>query len=567
MSTENTTEKQQEYSQIVPDIGQWPIYELSSNRYEFIHEVREATIKKILEALPDDASLVEELARTLYQERIRINEKPWKADPDDEQEYWGFVKSELVKISALKDNPVEQKEKANQLMSSIISRYANEISGNFDPEIYEFAKRAIPFGFSRLLKTSIGLRFKEKLSTQFSIRDRFSIEGDIERIRELGKKHTLVVLPTHLSNLDSPVIGWAIQEIGLPAFIYGAGINLFSSRIFAYFMNRLGAYKVDRRKKNLFYMESLMQYSTLAIHKGVHSLFFPGGTRSRNGEVETHLKLGLLGTAMDAQYLNYQNAKEGEEVKKIIIIPVTLNYHFVLEAQSLVNEHLKNTGKELYIAERDELSTTFKFLNFLRKFFTKSSKIAVNFGDCMDLFGNKVLMDGTSVDRHGQPVDIKKYFYSQGQLVDDPQRNSEYIKLMGEMLVDKFHELNIAFSSQLVAYVAFTMLKKRFKKQDLYTFLRTPKEDRVIKYDEFVAAVGRVRDAILELGEQGKIKVDAPLRNTPAEVVEHGLRNLGIYHSKRPLEKTKSGDITSEDMKLLYFYHNRLEGYQLAQYV
>ena len=91
MSTENTTEKQQEYSQIVPDIGQWPIYELSSNRYEFIHEVREATIKKILEALPDDASLVEELARTLYQERIRINEKPWKADPDDEQEYWGFV--------------------------------------------------------------------------------------------------------------------------------------------------------------------------------------------------------------------------------------------------------------------------------------------------------------------------------------------------------------------------------------------------------------------------------------------------------------------------------------------
>src|SRR5204863_9543615 len=59
-----------------------------------------------------------------------------------------------------------------------------------------------------------------------------------------------ILVPTHFSNLDSILIGWIIHAMGLPAFIYGAGLNLFNIKIFAYFMNSLGAYKVDRRKKD-----------------------------------------------------------------------------------------------------------------------------------------------------------------------------------------------------------------------------------------------------------------------------------------------------------------------------
>ncbi|MDX2002213.1 MAG: 1-acyl-sn-glycerol-3-phosphate acyltransferase [Chitinophagales bacterium] len=559
--------EEKRYDPILPNITDWPIYQLSSHRYEFIHEVTEASLAKCLEVIQDRATLIEELQRTLYQERIRLSEKPWKADPEDEKDYWGFVKSELFRISSLGDEPDQQKEVALELMRSIISRYSNEIAGNFDPEIYEFAKIAIPFGFSRLLKTSFGLRFKQRLSASFSIKDRFSFEGDIETIRELGKKHTLVILPTHSSNVDSAVIGWAIQDIGLPAFIYGAGLNLFGVKLVAYFINRLGAYKVDRRKKNMFYLETLYQHSTLALHKGVHSLFFPGGTRSRSGEIERKLKLGLLGTAMDAQYLNFLNAKEGEEAKKIIVIPVTLNYHFVLEAQSLINEHLKITGKELYIAERDELSTSLKILNFVRKFLTKSSKVSVHFAPCMDLFGNRVDANGVSYDKRGKELNIEQYFISQGQLKEDPQRNSEYVKLLGDIVEQKFLEYNVVFSSHLVAFVAFTLLRKRFKKQDIYSFLRTPKEDRLIPYQDFVEACERVRTAIFALNEQSKIKIAPHLKDDIQEVIAHGLRNIGIYHNKRVLLRNKQGDISTEDLKLLYFYHNRLEGYQLAQYV
>ena len=50
-------------------------------------------------------------------------------------------------------------------------------------------------------------------------------------------------------------------------------------------------------------------------------------------------------------------------------------------------------------------------------------------------------------------------------------------------------------------------------------------------------------------------------------IVERGLKQVGLYHDRRPLVKKENGDIMSPDLKLLYFYHNRLEGYGLEELV
>ncbi|HXH19196.1 MAG TPA: 1-acyl-sn-glycerol-3-phosphate acyltransferase, partial [Chitinophagales bacterium] len=473
------------YDVIEPDITKWPIYRLSAHRYEFIEEVKKVSFEKSLKHFNARHPLMEELARTVYYERIRLAQNPWKADPEDEQEFWNNVKNQLVRLSGKDGQDGRLTDDAQAMMKTIISRYANEIAGNFDPSIYDFAKVAIPFGISRLLNSTIGKNFKQRLSQQFSIHDRVILEGDIETIRELAKQHTLVMVPTHISNIDSIVIGWAIQEIGLPAFIYGAGLNLFGIRLLAYFMNRLGAYKVDRRKKNLLYLETLKTYSTLALHRECHSLFFPGGTRSRSGAIERHLKLGLLGTTFDAQYLNY--VKYGDAAKKIIVIPVVMNYHFVLEAPNLIEEHLKKTGREFYLMEKpDSLSTSVKIVRFLIKFLTESSRMYLSFAPCMDLFGNTVDKYGISHDRTGKPVDVMKYFITDGELKDDHQRNEEYVKLLGEIIVERYHRYNIVMTSQLVAFTAFEMIRKNFKKLDVFGILRLPPEDTFINYAEFV---------------------------------------------------------------------------------
>src|SRR5690606_34497805 len=107
-------------------------------------------------------------------------------------------------------------------------------------------------------------------------------------------------------------------------------------------MNRLGAYRVDRRKKNPIYLETLKALSTLSIKNQVNNLFFPGGTRSRSGASEEQLKLGLLNTIVEAQR---DICLEGRN-QNIYIIPLILDYHFVLEAKSLIRQHLTAEVKQ-----------------------------------------------------------------------------------------------------------------------------------------------------------------------------------------------------------------------------
>ncbi|MFO0006916.1 MAG: 1-acyl-sn-glycerol-3-phosphate acyltransferase, partial [bacterium] len=95
------------------------------------------------------------------------------------------------------------------------------------------------------------------LTGRFDPASRIRVQGEVELLARLGAKHTLVLAPTHLSNLDSPLLGYALYAAGLPPVIYGAGLNLFSNPAMAFFMRRLGAYTVDRRKKHELYKDVL----------------------------------------------------------------------------------------------------------------------------------------------------------------------------------------------------------------------------------------------------------------------------------------------------------------------
>jgi glycerol-3-phosphate O-acyltransferase len=180
----------------------------------------------------------------------------------------------------------------------------------------------------------------------------------------------------------------------------------------------------------------------------------------------------------------------------------------------------------------------------------------------MDLFGNLVDEQGNSIDKHGNEVDIKKYFMLDGELKYDQQRHEEYVKMLGDKIASSYRENCVVMSSNLVAFVAFRILMKRYKKLDLYALMLLPKEDRVIKYDEFKDAVVSLRATILERNQQGKIRIASHFANRDSEpLIEHGLKHLGMYHDRLPLVKNAEGDIQVSDMKLLYFYHNRLTGF------
>lgn len=556
--------KNRRYEPILEGIPDWPVYQLSKNRKEFIEEVAQAAYNQIKKNRPTTKQLTDELEATVYREQQRMKRNRWRVDPVDEPKFWGNLKEELVALATKSQEEVQVK--ADELLHRIVLRYANEIAGNFKASSYRLTREIVKFWFARLLNGARVKKFGAFFRNRYTLRDKIQIVGKVKQLRSLAKEGTVVMVPTHFSNLDSILIGWIIHSLGLPAFIYGAGLNLFNIKIFAYFMNSLGAYKVDRRKKNVPYLETLKFYSMLAVQKGAHSIFFPGGTRSRSGMIEKHLKLGLLSSTIEAQRNLYLESAPGEDVRKIFIVPVTLNYHFVLEGPDLIDDYLSSKGQDRYLPEQDKYGS-WQLLQFLFKFFTKGSNISVSIGPGLDVMGNYVDDKGNSLDTHGRIIETRDYFISNGDITADKQREDEYTRMLSQKIVAEYHRINRIFASHLVAFVAFEMWQKKHSKLDLFGLLRLPEEDQILEYEEFRATCKRVRKQIYAMKDQGKVYYATHLKGKIDLVIRHGLDNVGIFHLKRPLLMNKDGNIITKDFNTLYYYHNRLVGYDLEKFI
>ncbi len=539
-------------------MSEWPIYKLSQDRRRFIAEIDDFTIERLIK---EHSKRYDLIVQTLYQERIRIKETPWKVDPPNERQFLDRIRKQLVQSET--EPKIKAAETHRDILRKFVHRYSEEIVGTFSIRVFRFTRGFLSLFFNRLLNAATE-RWWRFLSSKSRLHERIQIYADVPTIQNLFAQGTVVVVPTHFSNLDSILIGFAMDEImGLPSFSYGAGLNLYNSGWAAFFINRLGAYRVDRRKKNAIYLETLKAMSNLSIQRGTNTLFFPGGTRSRSGEVEKKLKMGLLGTTVEAQ----RALCERGDKNKIFIVPLTTSYHTVLEAPFLIHQHLQIVGKERYLKGRSEGTSLREWFKFIWQFFAKRSDIVLSFGKPMDVLGNFVDADGTSRDTRNNVLDIADYFITEGAIKEDLQREGEYTRLLADKIVDRFYRENIVLSSHVVAFTAFNMLKETHEKFDLYALLRLPPDDYVFPLDTFTAAIAAVQAALFELEEKGRLKLSDPIRLSAAELVQDGVKNLGVYHVHKPLTFNRKGDLESDDFNILYFYHNRLENFGLTKRV
>lgn len=550
------------YDQIFPDIHDWPIYKLSEDRGNFIKEVDAFTQKRLTKKKTDD--VLNMIASTVYMERERIKVEPWKVDPPTDRVFWRKISSKLFN-KAFEKEEKDAKIVAVDLLERIIHRYSTEIVGTFKIGTFKFARRFLTLFFSRLLNAAANKNWARLFGKKYSLHDKLKLHGELDTVRSLFQHGTVVVVPTHFSNLDSILVGYAMDEmLGLPSFSYGAGLNLYNSGIAAYFMNRLGAYRVDRRKKNPIYLEMLKAMSKLSIERGVNSLFFPGGTRSRSGSLEKKLKMGLIGTAVEAQRSLCQAGRN----EKVFIVPLVMSYHFVLEGKYLIEQHLASTGKEKYLRSRDDFYSFRKLFRFAWQFFTAKSEINLSFGKPFDVLGNFVDKEGVSYDRHQRPVQIAEYFISNGQVVEDLQRETEYTQMLADKIAQRYQVENMVLSSHIVAFVGFNLLREMNPRFDIYGLMRLPEEDFHFEYANFVAATAALQEKLFEMERTGAVKLADEVHLPTKQLVKLGIELLGVYHTEKPLKSNKgSNRIESEDFKLLYFYHNRLENYNLDKAV
>ena len=480
-----------------------------------------------------------------------------KSKDPEEQAYLGRLREARRRLAwASRDELVG-------ILRGIVAEYSEEIHGHFDPGIYANATRILPKGLALLLRNQKPWQvLRRSFKGELTLADRIRHTGRVGSFDKLVERGTCVLVPTHLSNLDSPVIGFALHDRGLPPMIYGAGKNLFNNWLLSYFMDHLGAYKVDREKQNDLYKEVLKEYSTFALEKRWHSLFFPGGTRSRSGRVETGLKKGLMGTAL-AAYQN--NLRRGAERPRVFFIPATINYHLVLEAETLVDDWLQEAGRSRYIITDDEFSRPDKVLTFVRSMMSLSNPIEVVFGRALDPFGNPVDDEGNSLDPQGRPFDPAGYVSREGLVVDDPQRDREYTGRLARAIGDAFLADTILFDTHVLAAAVHRRLEAHHPRLDLYRRLLLGLDSRRFPTQEVDAEIRVLQEALRKLETQGRVRLgDVVREGTPQELRVSAVKHFSRYHGSRAIWG-REGALILEEPKLALYYANRLVGYPLPE--
>ncbi len=439
-------------------------------------------------------------------------------------------------------------DEKRERLRRLISDYAHDVCGSFNPRVYRFATRLMPTLISGLLAPG---SVAQGLSALGDLSGKVLIDGPLEHIRACADRGTLVVLPTHSSNMDSVVIGWSLYRSGLPPCTYGAGKNLFTNPFLSFFMHNLGAYRVDRRIGNNLYKDVLKTYSQVLLERGYHSLFFPGGTRSRSGAIERKLKLGLLSTALAA----YQRKLEdGQPEKRIYGVPVTINYALTLEAETLIDDFLAEEGKHRYIIEDDEFSRLGRIVDFSRRIMSLEGSLVIRYGTPLDVFGNPVDEHGDSRDPRGRKIDPASYLTGEdGKVEHDPQRDAEYTRTLGDEIVRQFRRLTAFMPTNLVARALFDRVAAALGTRDVYRMLRAVEGEADVA--DVRGDIARLRARLAQRPELGAV-ADRWLTARPGDILDDALRMFRGYHS-RPVVEREGDRLIARDLRLLFYYQNR----------
>ena len=383
--------------------------------------------------------------------------------------------------------------------------------------------------------------FMQELAT------RFRVDGPLEQLRTCAARGTLVITPTHSSNLDSAVLGWSLHVSGLPPVTYGAGKNLFANPFIGFFLRNLGAYRVDRRLRHALYKNVLKRYCTVLLRRSYHSLFFPGGTRARSGAIEKKLKLGLLGCALEA----FRDRPD----HRYYIVPATINYSITLEAATLIGDYLAEEGRQRYIIDDDESAQLKPMFWFLRRVLSMDGALVIRYGCPLDPFGNAVNERGDSTDPSGRVIDPQSFLKGQeDRIIVDPQRDMAYTVELGEQLGRAYRELAVLLPTHLLARVLFDRLSRAERTTDVYRLLHGLHDD-VVPLRVALEDIARWQQWLARPGVPAGAG-SVVCRISAQQVVTDALRAFRGFHVPSVVERELSG-LFVRQLQLLYYYQNR----------
>jgi glycerol-3-phosphate O-acyltransferase len=155
--------------------------------------------------------------------------------------------------------------------------------------------------------------------------------GELDKLREFGRRSPLVFIPSHKSNFDHVALYSLLASSGFPPPHTAAGINM------AFFpMSRIlpgtGAYFLRRSfSDDPIYKESLRAFINTLVQHRFHQEFFIEGGRSRSGKLLPP-RYGILNYVVDGA--------RRHDLGEVLFVPVAIAYDQILELAEYVRQNL-----------------------------------------------------------------------------------------------------------------------------------------------------------------------------------------------------------------------------------
>jgi hypothetical protein len=238
----------------------------------------------------------------------------------------------------------------------------------------------------------------------------------------------------------------------------------------------------------------------------------------------------------------------------VYVVPLTLSFQLVLEAETLISDHLEEAGKQRFIIVDDEFARPQRVASFARRVLDLDASVVAHFGAPLDCLGNPVSAD--RAERAEQSVRRRDYVLgADGAVEADPQRDRVYTDRLADALVTAWPKGSVAMSTHLAAWAAWRCMQDGARTADPFRIVRLPVEARRVPKAQLLNRINRALAELRAGAAAGRwpygFDTDA------AGVLARAFDLFGRYHKGRAL--ADHGDVAIvEDAKLCFYYHNRL---------
>jgi glycerol-3-phosphate O-acyltransferase len=113
--------------------------------------------------------------------------------------------------------------------------------------------------------------------------------------------------------------------------------------------------------------------------------------------------------------------------------------------------------------------------------------------------------------------------------------------------------------------VLFRYLVHNNPRLDFYQLIRIGAREARIERRALIEVIDRFKKFLAEQEDQGVLRLATTLKNKPADMIlDEAVHYLQMFYSKE-IVLTSPDSIHVQDMRLLYYYHNRLSGYEFEK--